>query len=167
MDSYLERLRRQLEDAVSGASAASLTQAPTGKWNAVQILEHLLLTNQGTNRGLAKCVEQGGPLGTRATLKDRMATLLVVNLGYMPGGRKSPARAMPRGMEPDEVRHEIAGELQRMIAGLDECERRFGGRAKIMDHPFLGPLTAAEWRKFHWVHGRHHARQIRERVGKS
>jgi hypothetical protein len=26
-------------------------------------------------------------------------------------------------------------------------------------------LTAGEWRKFHWVHGRHHARQIRERIG--
>jgi len=36
-----------------------------------------------------------------------------------------------------------------------------------MDHLFLGPLTANEWRKFHWVHGRHHARQIRERMGKS
>ncbi|MGZ4836286.1 MAG: DUF1569 domain-containing protein [Terriglobales bacterium] len=35
-----------------------------------------------------------------------------------------------------------------------------------MDHPFLGPLTADEWRKFHWVHGRHHTRQIRERIGK-
>jgi hypothetical protein len=33
-----------------------------------------------------------------------------------------------------------------------------------MDHPFLGPLTASQWRKFHLVHGRHHARQIRERM---
>jgi hypothetical protein len=167
MDSYLERLRRELEDATAGSSADSLTQAPLGKWNAVQILEHLLLTYKGTNRALAKCVELGVPQGTRSTLKDRVATLLVVNLGYMPGGRKSPERAMPRGMEPGEVRREIAGEMQRMIAGLDECERKFGARAKIMDHPFLGPLTAAEWRKFHWVHGRHHARQIRERIGKA
>ncbi len=54
-----------------------------------------------------------------------------------------------------------------MGSGLDACERRFGARTKIMDHLFLGPLTASEWRKFHWVHGRHHARQIRERMGKS
>jgi hypothetical protein len=26
----------------------------------------------------------------------------------------------------------------------------------------LGPLTGAQWRKFHLVHGRHHARQIRQ-----
>ncbi|MGZ7099671.1 MAG: DUF1569 domain-containing protein [Candidatus Angelobacter sp.] len=30
-----------------------------------------------------------------------------------------------------------------------------------MDHPVLGPLTAAEWRKFHLVHGLHHVKQIR------
>jgi hypothetical protein len=35
-----------------------------------------------------------------------------------------------------------------------------------MDHLILGPLTAGQWRKFHWVHGQHHARQIRERLAK-
>jgi hypothetical protein len=93
-----------------------------------------------------------------------MAALLVVNLGYVPAGRKAPERATPRGMPPEEVQQAIASELQRMRLGLDDCERRFGAGTKIMDHPFLGPLTAGEWRKFHWVHGRHHARQIRERI---
>ena len=65
------------------------------------------------------------------------------------------------------VREALAAELEKMDSGLEECERRFGPRAKIMDHPFLGPLTANEWRKFHWVHGRHHARQIRERIGRA
>jgi len=167
MDSYLERLRQELEDALGGASPSALAQAPAGKWNAAQILEHLFLTYKNTNRGMARCLEQGSPLATRATLKQRLATLLVVNLGYLPAGRKAPERAAPRGMLPEEVQQAIAPELQRMGSGLDDCKRRFGRRTKIMDHPFLGPLTADEWRKFHWVHGRHHARQIRERIGKS
>jgi hypothetical protein len=167
MDSYLERLRGELEDAILGASTADLSQAPPGKWNVAQILEHLFLTYKYTNRGMAKCLEQDAPMVTRATLKDRFATLLVVDLGYMPRGRKAPERALPQGMPPEEVRLAFAAELKRMGSGLDDCERRFGARTKIMDHPLLGPLTAAEWRKFHWVHGRHHARQIRERMGKS
>ncbi len=167
MNSYLERLRRELEDAVGGAGASDLAKAPAGEWTGGQILEHLFLTYMHTNRGLAKCLEQGAPLATRATLKDRFATLLVVNLGYLPGGREAPERAVPRGMSPEEVQHAIAPELQKMGSGLDDCERRFGVRTKILDHPILGPLTADEWRKFHWVHGRHHARQIRERIGKS
>jgi hypothetical protein len=165
MDSSLERLRQELENALGSASPGALAQAPTGKWNAGQILEHLLLTYQNTNRGIDKCLKQRAPLATRATWKQRVAALLVANLGYMPEGRKAPERVTPRGMPPEEVQRAIVPELQRMGSGLDDCERRFGAQTKIMDHLFLGPLTADEWRKFHWVHGRHHARQIRRRMG--
>ena len=162
MDFSLERLRQELEDAIGGASPSALAQAPAGKWNAAQILEHLFLTYKNTNRGMAKCLEQGAPLATRATLEAAR--------GRAPGGEVSgisreAARLRnvltPRGMPPEEVQRAIVPELQKMGSGLDDCERRFGARTKIMDHPFLGPLTAGEWRKFHWVHGRHHARQIR------
>ena len=166
MDSYLERLRRELEEAIGGASPSALAQAPAGKWSAAQILEHLFLTYKNTNRGIAKCLEQGGPLATHATLKDRMATLLVVKFGYFPSGRDAPERTIPRGMPALEAQQAIVLELQKMGSGLDGCERRFGIRTKIMDHPVLGPLTASEWRKFHWIHWRHHARQIRARMGK-
>src|ERR1035441_5502400 len=133
MDSYLEHLQRELEDATGSATDAGLAQAPAGKWSAAQILEHLLLTYQNTNRGLAKCLAQGAPLATRATLKHRLAALLVVNLGHLPGGRKAPERVTPRGMLPEEVQQAIEPELQKMDSGLDACERRFGARTKIMD----------------------------------
>jgi hypothetical protein len=165
MNSYLERLRHELEDAAGGAGAGDLAKAPAEKWCAGQILEHLFLTYKHTNRGLEKCLERGVPLATRATWKDRLATTLVVNLGYLPRGRKAPERAVPRGMPPEEARQAIMPELRKMGLGLDDCERKFGVRTKILDHPILGPLTADEWRKFHWIHGRHHARQIRERIG--
>jgi Protein of unknown function (DUF1569) len=164
MDSYLERLRQELEEAMARADASVIAHPPPGKWSASQIGEHLFLTYKQTNRGIAKCLEQGAPLATRGTLKDWAATLLVVKFGYLPNGRKAPERAMPQGMLQEDVRQGLGVELQKMSAGLDECEHRFGSRTRIMNHPFLGPLTAEEWRKFHWVHGRHHARQIRERV---
>jgi hypothetical protein len=166
MDSHLERLRQELEDTIGTVSANGVAQAPAGKWSAAEILEHLFLTYKGTNRGVAKCLEHGASLATRRTLRHRLATLMVVNLGYFPSGRKSPERATPRGMPVDEVQTAILTELDRMVSGLNDCERKFGAGTKIMDHPFLGPLTAEEWRKFHFVHGRHHARQIRERSGK-
>ena len=167
MNSYLERLRQEIEEAIAGAGPDVLAQAPTEKWSGAQIMEHLFLTYKGTNRGLAKCMEGGAPLATGATLRDRIATLMVVKLGYLPNGRKSPERAEPRGMPPEEVRQAFSTELEQMAAALDDCEKRFGAQTKILDHPSIGPLTADEWRKFHWVHGRHHARQIRARIGKS
>ena len=69
-------------------------------------------------------------------------------------------------MAGEDARQAISPELEKMASSLDYCERRFGARTKILDHPVIGPLTADEWRKFHWVHGRHHARQIRERIGR-
>jgi hypothetical protein len=167
MDSYLERLQGELKIATADTPAAGLVEAPAGKWNAAQILEHLFLTYKNTNKGANKCLEVGAPLATAATLRHRIATLLVIGLGYLPSGRKAPERATPQGMGPEEVRQAIFPEIQRMESSLRQCEDKFGPGTKIMDHPILGPLTAAEWRKFHWIHGRHHARQIRQRVGKS
>jgi Protein of unknown function (DUF1569) len=163
MASDLDRLQRELKDAIDGLADNSQAPAPAGKWTAAQILEHLFLTYTNTNRGLQKCLDKGAPLATSATLKQRVGTLLVVNLGYMPEGRKAPERAVPRGMPAEELRSKIFAEIQRMESGLDECERHFGASTELMDHPFLGPLTAGQWRKFHWVHGRHHAKQIRGR----
>ena len=81
MNSYLERLRREIDDAVGDAGAIDLAKAPAEKWSAAQILEHLDLTYKHTTRGLEKCLEQDAPSATRAKLKDRFAALLVVNLG--------------------------------------------------------------------------------------
>ena len=47
--------------------------------------------------------------------------------------------------------------MDKLIA---QCEAQYGARNKVLDHPILGPLTARQWRKFHWVHGRHHMKQI-------
>jgi hypothetical protein len=165
MDSYLERLRRELEHAIAGANPANLQSVPDSKWSPAQILEHLFLTYQGTNRGVAKCLAKGTSIASAGTFKDRVRSFVVVNLGYFPSGRKAPERAVPKGMPAEVVQHAIFGEIGQMDTGLAECERKFGPSIKIMDHPVLGPLSVRQWRKFHWVHGRHHARQIRERLG--
>jgi len=162
MNSYLEALRQELEDATRSAGAWS--NAPDGKWNSSQILEHLFLTYKHTNRALAKCQEGGTPLATRPSLKHRFASFVVVDIGFLPSGRESPDRVKPRGMPPEEVRQTLLAELQQMDSALDECDRRFGARTKIIDHPFLGPLTCDQWRRFHRIHGKHHLQQLRERM---
>jgi hypothetical protein len=164
MNSYLERLWQELEQATAGADSTRLAEAPAGKWSAAQILEHLLHTYKGTNAGLRRCLEQDTPSASKTTMKDRVATLLVVGVGYFPEGRMAPERTMPRGMSPDAIRPAIASELKKLIAQMDACEIKFGTRTKLLDHPFIGPLTADQWRKFHWVHGRHHIRQMRDRM---
>ena len=58
----------------------------------------------------------------------------------------------------------LVSDIARQIAAMDEllvrCELRHGRHKKLFNHPVLGALTGAQWRKFHWIHGRHHVQQI-------
>jgi hypothetical protein len=67
---------------------------------------------------------------------------------------------LPRALPLDQVVVEVMQNLARMEEIIRECEERFGNTKPVADHPVLGPLTVKEWRKFHLVHGKHHARQI-------
>ncbi len=47
-----------------------------------------------------------------------------------------------------------------MNARIAIAEQLFGSRRRSVRHMILGPLSLAQWRRFHLVHGRHHIRQI-------
>jgi hypothetical protein len=64
-------------------------------------------------------------------------------------------------MPPEKVLAEIGAKIAEMDDQIARCEQNFGSRRKLLDHPVLGPLTGAQWRKFHLVHGLHHVKQIR------
>ena len=141
-------------------SAEQLTRHPDGKWCAAEVLEHLYLTYRGTVKGAERCLQEGKPLARAQTLQDWMKTTVVVSFGHMPEGRKAPERSLPRDMPAEEVVKAIGPEIAAMDDVIAKCEARFGRGTRILDHPVLGPLTAPQWRKFHWVHGRHHVKQI-------
>jgi hypothetical protein len=168
MDSHLEKLRNALESAVEGMSKEQLSWHPAGKWCAAEVLEHLYLSYTGTIKGFEKVMTGGKPLATRASMKNRVQTFVVVGFGYLPEGRKAPSNTQPRGLAVEKVRSEIGEKIGAMDSIIAECEKRFGRRVRLLDHPILGPLTATEWRKFHLVHGMHHRKQIlRLREGKT
>jgi Protein of unknown function (DUF1569) len=162
MDAYLERLQQAITSATHGMSAEDLQRHPEGKWCTAEVLEHLFLTYDGTVKGFERVLREGKPLARTPFLKDRMRTLVVIGLGHMPEGRKAPDRALPRGMPADELMREIGPRLSAMDQVITQCEGSFGKRTRVLDHPILGPLTARQWRKFHWVHGQHHLKQIQK-----
>ncbi len=170
MDRRLDELKDNLEAVVDGMSADELAWHLPSKWCAAEVLEHLYLTYTGTMKGFDKVLTNGQPLATKASIKHRVLTFIVVGLGYMPEGRESPATARPRGLPQEQVRKEFGPTLVAMDAVIGQCEARFGGEAKLLDHPILGPLSAEQWRTFHLVHGRHHLKQLlrlRKRASKA
>jgi hypothetical protein len=160
MDAYLKRLQDAVASATYGMTDEDLRRHPEGKWSAAEVLEHLYLTYTGTAKAFERSLQAGKPLARTPVLQDRMRAFVVTSLGHLPEGRKAPERTQPRGMLGDEVTREIGPRISAMDEVIAQCEARFGKRTRLLDHPILGPLTAHQWRKFHWVHGRHHVRQI-------
>jgi hypothetical protein len=160
MDSRLEGLKQDLESAVAGMSGEQMNWHPAEKWCAAEVLEHLYLTYTGTIKGFERVLAEGKPLTTSKSLTHRVRSLVVIGLGHMPEGRKSPAVAQPRGLLAEKVQEEVGAKLAAMDAIIAQCEARFGRGTTLLDHPILGPLTASQWRKFHVVHGRHHWKQL-------
>ena len=164
MHPLLERADRAIRDSAGPLTVTALARHLAGQWSGAEILEHLGLTFTRTTRGLHRVVEFGAPRTHQATPAQYVGRWLVLGLGYLSSGRQSPDAVRPRGADPATVLESTLKDLAAMDAALDEAELRFGPRLPLMDHPVLGPLTIHQWRTFHWVHTRHHARQIRART---
>lgn len=161
MDPHLERLRQALQAATAGLSAQQLIWHLPGKWCAGEVLEHLYLTYTGTIKGFERVTAAGKSSARPRTWADRGRAFVVVGLGYLPSGRQAPAVARPHGLPPEKVLAEIVPKIAEMDEVIRRCEQKLGS-GMLLDHPILGPLTARQWRKFHLVHGLHHAKQIQE-----
>jgi hypothetical protein len=163
MDPRLRTLQLEIADSISDLESEGLTFHEPGQWCIGEILEHLYWTYTGTIKGCMRLLESGKPQTSRMTLKNAVRSMIVVGLGYMPSGRKSPAVAQPRGLAAQKVAKEIEAKITEMDDVLTQCAATFGVRLKVLDHPVLGPFSVQQWRKFHLVHGRHHVKQIRRR----
>jgi hypothetical protein len=159
VDSLLKELNEALESAVAGMSTEQMNWHPAGKWCAAELLEHLYLTYTGTVKGFERVLEAGKPMASPVSMRQRWRTLVVLGFSYLPLGRKAPKPTVPRGLPPEKVRAEVGLKLAEMDEIIARCQTRFG-HGKLLDHTILGPLSAAQWRKFHLVHGRHHVKQI-------
>jgi hypothetical protein len=159
VDTRLEKLRREIGAATAGLSPEQLSWHPAGKWCAAEVLEHLYLTYTGTIKGFERFVAAGQAQTATATWAQRRSKLVVLGMSYLPSGREAPQFTRPKGLPVEKVRTEIEAKIAEMDAAIALAETKMSG-GKLLDHPILGPLTGAEWRKFHLVHGLHHVKQI-------
>lgn len=98
-------------------------------------------------------------------LKVTIARMVVLGTGWFPKGRKAPDGTSPEA-NPDRGATEAA--LRRNVERFLELERKLLPRREndlFLKHPVLGDLTLREFMRFHVVHARHHAKQIRRIVG--
>ena len=160
MSPELEEIRRETERLTGAMAQADWHQAPPGKWNCAQILEHLRLTYTATTKGTLKALEMGRPLGGEPSWRARFNVFYVTALNRFPSGRTAPKNTQPVDGSGFESLRKFNDALVAMDAILADAEKRFGNKVNLLDHPILGPLTAQQWRRFHRTHARHHLKQI-------
>jgi hypothetical protein len=159
MDFYLQRALDAIESATSGMNAEQLSWSRDGKWSAAEVLEHLSLAYRSTTKLMDRCLQQGHADRRKASVKQWVATLLVVRIGYFPSGRTAPEWTRPRGIDPATAVDQVREALIAMDLKIGKTQAKFGGGVLAL-HPIIGPLTAQQWRKFHWEHTRHHMKQV-------
>lgn len=163
MHPHLAECATILLDATHGGGAECSVRKRPQQWSVAEVVEHLQRAYSGTAKGFERCLEKQAPLATRQSLKQRAASFMLLRLGYFPAGREAPKHVIPTGeLDLDAVIEAARRDLARLDAAAVKARSVFGA-AKVVDHPILGAFTVDQWLKFHLVHTRHHAKQIRER----
>ena len=148
-----------------GRADSEWERGPAGKWTPAQIVEHLALgLSLSAETFLAR--RNHAPMSRRRrTPAEHVAKLLIFGFRWFPPGRKAPERTTP----PPQINRATAE--THFLAGLeawDQVDRALLPERRnnlFVKHPRMGDLTVEEWMRFHVIHARHHARQIRERIG--
>jgi hypothetical protein len=156
----LQRLSDGIQTSIYGMMPAQLGFHPVGKWSAAEILEHLYLSYTATIKGFERCLQKDTPLARQPNFMDGVRTSVVLRFRYMPEGRQAPRPTVPKGLPAEQVVAEIGAKISALDDIIFRCEARFGSQRRVLDHPILGPLTTRQWCRFHWVHGKHHLKQI-------
>ena len=164
MHAALERCRQGLRRTLSGLSPEDAERVLDGKWSIAAIVEHLDLTYSQNVLGLERRLQKGVPAERTQTLRQRVNRFIVTRVGYFPAGRTSPEAVRPRGRRFVELSIVIDPHLLVLDQRLKDVARAFGPRTPVLNHPIMGPFSVNDWRRFHWVHTRHHLRQIELRA---
>ena len=166
MDPLLQRSHYALRECAGRLTLEQLTSRPPGQWTIAEILEHLSRAYWHTTTGAQRALTEGRSLSRPTGLASRLRAFVVVECGYLPTGIESPKMVVPVGIDPATALSAATGNLREMDQALEEAAGRFGVRIGLMNHPIIGPLNVRQWRRFHWVHTRHHIRQIVDRLAR-
>lgn len=158
----LDRLEPMVLVPLHGVSGDDWHKAPRGKWTLAQILQHLAIGVDVVGTTLEQRADKH--MCRRAKPHQTVLRHLILGLGAIPGGLKAPAVTKPEDQPDPEL---IAAQFRMGVEKLRELAGTWPKDLQLnryVGHPFLGDLNLPEWVRFHYLHCRHHAKQLRDRV---
>lgn len=160
-DLFIARLdnnTKEMSALVSRLSPYQLSFKENGKWNVLEILEHLYLTDKIIIAIISTPSEN---VHTAEDIhgKEKIRTILV-------DGRNkkiaSPEPLKPKGLFPDVVAFEKAFFQQRETLKNSLRRGDITIDNRIHKHPFLGDMTISDWLNFIIHHADRHIEQIKD-----
>jgi hypothetical protein len=156
-------LEPMILDPLHGLKGEDWHRAPNGRWSIAQILSHLAIGLDAVGLKLEERAERRD-LRRRATPKQHLIRHLILGVGKIPSGHKTPERSSP-GERPDP---ELTTAQYRMgverLARLVDTWPSAQQERIFVRHPVVGDLNLPEWVRFFYVHNRHHVHQIEVRL---
>ena len=138
-------------------------RAPDSNWSLSQIVSHLAIGVDLVATAFEDRLENR-PMERRATPKQGLLRHLVLGVGKLPEGFEAPTVAAPPDRpDPDEVVAQFRMGVERLgtlTTQLSE-ERQ---TELFVKHPIFGDFNLPEWVRFHYLHCRHHKKQIKRRL---
>jgi len=159
----LSRLEPLVLTPLHGLQDGDWHRAPDGSWTIAQIVEHLAISVDSVATIFH---EREDAEGMQRRSKPHQAVLrhLVLTSGRVPRGFNAVAGVEPSTRpDPELVSAEfrMAVEMMKQFAAQWSEDQQL---SRFVGHPLLGDLNLPEWARFHYLHCRHHARHIRERL---
>jgi hypothetical protein len=160
---YRKKLEGHDRDFCQLRPARSRTGQGTA-WSTQDVIEHLVLTYRSTAATLDRYIERNTPTQRPPHWKHRLLQLIVIRCGGFPHRMQAPTPVVPGktdmpAMTGDELSAYMKRELEDLDAKIEKCRQLFKDRP-FAPHYAFGPLRANQWRRFHFVHGRHHLAQL-------
>ncbi len=158
-------------ETLNGLTAQQVHVHPASdpsRWNAQQIVEHLVLSYRSTRDVLGERLEKGRATQAPITREHEVLWRKYIGAGRFPQGSKARKEVSPGNCDiPGQCGKELASffesEIEKMDAQLSCCAEKFGTQP-MASHFAFGPLSADQWREFHVLHARHHLVQIHNLV---
>jgi hypothetical protein len=164
------KVRRQLAalepmvlGPLHGLSDQDWHRGPPRKWNISQIVAHLALGVDISSTVFAQRKDQTG-MPRRSTPGQAVLRHLLLGFGTFPPGRQAPETTRPPERPDPEI---VAAQYRMGVERFTTMAESWPEERQLevfVKHPVLGDLNLPEWVRFHFVHARHHARQIQSRL---
>lgn len=160
---HIARFEPLVLHPLHGLNEADWYRAPDGVWSIAQIVQHVAIGIDLVARSFRE-LGDAEPMARQCKPHQRVLRHLTLGTGQYPGTLRALPHAKP---DPKPERDLVTAQFRMGVEQYREIDAEWPTERKaerFVPHPVLGDLNFPEWVRFHFLHCRHHAGEIRRRM---